>query len=196
MSKEGKRDERKDEPGGDFLSGLERAVSSAVRQAGGAARAVVDAIADVLCRTLWDAGQSEETLRAEAPRIARRTARAAVRAESDCEYAGRGFMIGLLRAAEPPPAQARELVGRAAASFVEQAHGMGGDVLAASRGLVEGAIVWAQEAGWDPAEAARAAAQGAADASYDIRRELGEEVRRGLSMPIGGVSFVVKEPHS
>jgi hypothetical protein len=70
---------------------------------------------------------------------------------------------------------------------------VGGDLEAATTGLVAGAIEGAKELGITAEDAAAAAADGALKAAGEVGSTAVETVRKAVSKPINGVKVVLKE---
>jgi hypothetical protein len=71
---------------------------------------------------------------------------------------------------------------------------VGGNVEAATTGLVAGAIEGAKELGVSAEDAAAAAADGALKAAGEVGSTAVATVRKALTKPINGVKVVLKEP--
>jgi hypothetical protein len=175
-------------------SALQYGVAEAVKSAGGMAVAVVDAVADVLGAAMKDSGVLGASLVKSVSQIAEQTVRGAGKVGGEMSYVAQGFLKGLLRATEETGEEALLTIGYAAACFVKQAGALGLDCVAATKGLIEGAIGLAKELGLDTTQAASVAAQGALDAAYEVGSAAGEKVRDALQGAIAGVKVVIREP--
>jgi hypothetical protein len=90
--------------------------------------------------------------------------------------------------------QTADTIGAGASAAVKTVAEVGGDVGAAARATVEGAIQGALEMGSDTAQAASAAASGAIRAAGSLGRTALGEVQQAVTGVIMGVKVVLKEP--
>jgi hypothetical protein len=99
------------------------------------------------------------------------TASAAIRGAMDLEVdlreAGKAVMIKVLRDTDDPGGQALESVSHIAQVAIRTAARLGGNVEAATLGLIEGAVHHATETGLRTGSAAAAAADGALQAAWE-----------------------------
>ena len=172
----------------------ESGVAEALKSAGADPQAIVGSVADVLARDLKRADRSGAALLSAISALAFAAAHAAVQAGGEMGCVAQGFLLGVMLASETKEQRLLVVIGHAAGTFVKHVHEAGGDVVAAGRGLVEGAVSWAEELGMDAGAAADAAGQGAADAADDVGTGLGRRVRVALSQPIAGVRASLSHP--
>jgi hypothetical protein len=181
--------------GADSFAGLADDVSSAVEDAGGSAKAVVDSVAGVLAAALRESVKDGASpLSDETSALAGSVVRGASKAGGDLASVARGFLLGVLRESGLTGEPALDAAVRAVGAFIEGVHEVGGDAAGAAMGLVEGAMAWAVELKQDAARTAAAAGQAAVDAAYDVDAKTGARVRDALKVGIAGVTFVLKEP--
>lgn len=170
----------------------ESGVAAALREAGGDPQAAVGAVADVVARDLRDSGRAGAALLSAISALAFGAARAAVSGGGDMSCVAEGFLLGVMLAGEAKESRLLAVIGHAAGTFVKHAAEAGGDVVPATRGLVEGAASWAGELKLDAGEAAYAAGQGAFDAADEADSRLGRKVRRALEQPVCGIRLILK----
>lgn len=170
------------------FASLEHEVGAAVRRAGGAACPAIDGVAEAVFASLKGAGRMGDALRDAMGLITGAVVRGGREAPG---YAARGFATGLLRAAGWRGERAKELVTVAAGSFLTHARAAGADAVEVSRGLVEGVIVWAEEAGEDACGAASAAARAAISAAGAGSSTAAREVHDAVKDGVAGVEVVL-----
>lgn len=176
------------------LKGAEHDLIDAVRGAGGDAQKIVGLVADRLARTLRDSGEHGAALLSAISALSAAAAHVAARNRSDMNCIAEGFLIGTMLASERTEKLTAAVLTHAAGTFVKHVYEAGGDVDAATRGLVEGAVAWAAELGFDAGEAATAVAQGAVGAGDEVRPGLGRKIRAALSEPIAGITVLLPLP--
>jgi hypothetical protein len=169
----------------------ESGVAEALHDAGGDPQASVGAVADVVARDLRDSGRAGGALLSAISALAFGVAHAAVATGGEMGCIAQGFLLGVMLAGEAKEHLLLAVIGHAAGTFIKHVAEAGGDVIAATRGLVEGAVSWAGELRLDPGEAAYAAGQGAVDAADDVDPRLGRKVRRALEQPVAGVQILL-----
>jgi hypothetical protein len=174
------------------FAGLESGVAEAIKGTDGRATAVVDSVAGVYAAAVGGSPEAKAALLVEAPLLAESAVRGAAKAGADLASVARGFILGALRGGGLEGESALQAAGGAAGAFIARV-GKNGGVAAAVMGLVEGAMVWANEAGQDATRAAAAAGQAAVDAAYALDAKTGREVREALRFEIAGVAIVLKE---
>jgi hypothetical protein len=168
-------------------------VASALAEARGDRQATVGAVADVVARDLRDSDTAGGALLSAISAMAFGVAHAAVAAGGEMGCIAQGFLLGVMLAGEAKESSLLAVIGHAAGTFLKHVAEAGGDVIAATRGLVEGSIAWAGELQLDPGEAAYAAGQGAVDAAEDVDHGLGEKVRAALEEPVAGILVILDE---
>ena len=173
----------------------ESGVSAALGEARGDPQACVGAVADVVARDLRDSGKAGGALLSAISALAFGVAHAAVATGGEMGCIAQGFLLGVMLAGEAKEHLLLAVIGHASGTFLKHVAEAGGDVIAATRGLVEGAIAWAGELQLDPGEAAYAAGQGAVDAAEEVDSTLGRKVRAALEEPVTGI-FVLLEEHA
>ena len=172
----------------------ESGVVKALQDAGGDPQTAVGAVADVVARDLRESGRSGVALLSAISALAFGVAHAAVSTGGEMGRVAEGFLLGVMLAGEAKERELLAVIGHAAGTFIKHVAEAGGDVSLATRGLVEGAVAWAEELRLDPGEAAYAAGQGAVDAAEDVDSRLGHKVRRALEQPVAGIMILLKEP--
>jgi hypothetical protein len=172
----------------------ESGVSEALLAAGSDAQAAVGAVADVVARDLRESGRAGAALLSAISALAFGAAHAAVATGGAMGCVAQGFLLGVMLAGEAKEQRLLVVIGHAAGTFIKHVAEAGGDAIAATRGLVEGAVSWAEELQLDPGEAAYAAGQGAVDAAEEVDARLGHKVRRALEQPVAGIKILLKEP--
>ena len=103
-------------------------------------------------------------------------------------------MVGVMRGARDVTDQTADTIGAGASTAVRTVAEVGGDVGAAARATVEGAIQGALEMGTDTARAASVAAGGAVRAAGSLGQTVLDEVQQAVTGMIMGVKVVLKEP--
>ena len=172
----------------------ETGVADALTAAGGDAQAAVGAVADIVARDLRESGREGAALLSAISALAFAVAHAAVSTGDEMSRVAQGFVLGVMLAGEDKESLLLAFIAHAAGTFIKHVAEAGGDVFAATRGLVEGAVSWAEELKLDAGEAAYAAGQGAVDAADDVDPGLGHKVRRALEQPVAGIKILLKEP--
>jgi hypothetical protein len=89
---------------------------------------------------------------------------------------------------------ALKMLSHAAKTIIRQTADMGGDLAAATKGIVLGAIASAKNIGVDSAKAAATAAQGAFEGASEAGSVTVERVLAALKEPIGGSKVALPEP--
>jgi hypothetical protein len=150
-------------------------------------QAEVAAIAEVVARDLRESGRAGAALLSAISALSFGVAHAAVSTGGDMGRVAQGFLLGVALASRPQERRLLAVIAHASGTFLRHAAEAGGDVVAAARGLVEGAAAWAEELRVDPSEAAAAAGQGAVEAAADVDARLGRKVRRTLERGVAGI---------
>ena len=171
----------------------ETGVAAAIDEARGDAQAEVGAVAEVVARDLRDSGKAGGALLSAISALAFGVAHAAVASGGEMGCIAQGFLLGVMLAGEAKEHLLLAVIGHASGTFLKHVAEAGGDVMAAARGLVEGAIAWAGELQLDSGEAAYAAGQGAVDAAEDVAPRLGGKVRRALEEPVAGIRVLLED---
>jgi hypothetical protein len=159
----------------------ESAVAAAIAGTGGDSQAAVSAVAVVVAQDLRESGRSGSALLSAISALSFGVAHAAVSTGGAMGCVAQGFLFGVMLASQAKEPQLLAVLRHAATTFLKHAAEAGGDVTAATQGLVQGATSWAGQAHLDPGEAVEAANQGAADAGEDVDSSVGGKVLRALA---------------
>ena len=170
----------------------ETGIAEVLAEAAGDTQAAVGAVADVVARDLQESGRAGAALLSAISALAFGVAHAAVSTGGEMGCVAQGFLLGVMLASETKEQRLLAVIMHAAGTFVKHVAEAGGDVITATRGLVEGAILWAVELKLDPGEAAFAAGQGAVEAAEDVDHRLGHKVRRALEQPVAGIQVLLQ----
>jgi hypothetical protein len=175
---------------------FERAESEISRALAGAGRdgpAIAAAVASVLARDLRRADRAGAALLSAISALAFAAAHAAEETGGEIGRVAQGFMLGAMLAGRAEESRLSALIGHAAGTFVKHVHEAGGDVAAAGRGLVEGAVFGSGKVGIDAETAADAAGRGAAAGADDVDPRLACRVRAAMEAPIAGLRVHLEE---
>jgi hypothetical protein len=170
----------------------ETGVAEVLSEAGEDQQAAVGAVADVVARDLRESGRAGAALLSAISALAFGVAHAAVSTGGEMGCVAQGFLLGVMLASETKEQRLLAVIMHAAGTFIKHVAEAGGDVITATRGLVEGAISWAVELKLDPGEAAYAAGQGAVDAAEEVDHRLGQKARRALEQPVAGIKVLLQ----
>jgi len=113
----------------------------------------------------------------------------------ESDYKESGVWLRLtLRGTKATGAEALSTISHTAGSVIASTVEVGGDLGAAAKGLVEGAIHSAKDVSLSAEAAASAAGTGALEAAGKLGSKAGQTVRDALSGTISGTKVVLKEP--
>ena len=115
-------------------------------------------------------------------------------AGGDLRMAARGAMRDLLLDTREVSGEAVDVIAQTSAAIVRTTAAVKGDVAAAARAVLEGAIQGAATAGVDQEEAASIAAMGAIEAAGDIGGTALDEVEAAVTGTIDGVRIAPRAP--
>lgn len=172
----------------------ETEIAGAIEHAGSDPQAVAFGVAEVTARDLRRADRSGTALLSAISALGFAAAQAAAQTGGAMGCVAQGFLFGVMLASMTKERRLLAVIGHAAGTFVKHVHEAGGDAAAAGRGLVEGAVTWADELDMGAGAAADAAGRGAVEAADDVDPELGRRVRAALERPILGFQVHLIEP--
>lgn len=121
-------------------------------------------------------------------------ARDAVAAGTDLIPAGKAIIMGVARGTGAMNEAALVILSRSARIIVHHTADRNGNLAAAVKGIVLGAIASARTMGVDTARSATAAALGALEGASEAGSVTVERVLGALKEPIGGSKVVLPEP--
>ena len=122
------------------------------------------------------------------------TLRGAIDIGSELDSTAKGIVMGVLRGMDAKGEEALRMLAAAATAVVHHTADRGGNLAAATKGLVLGAIASAKAIEVDVDKAASAAARGALDGATQAGSVTVERVMTALKEPIGGRKIVLPEP--
>lgn len=120
--------------------------------------------------------------------------RGAVAMGSDLVPAAKAIVMGVVRGAAAKDDAALRILAHASRTIIHHTADRGGDLAAATKGLVLGGIASARTIGVDLAKAASIAAQGAVEGAREAGSVTVERVLGALKEPIGGIKVALPEP--
>jgi hypothetical protein len=126
--------------------------------------------------------------------VATSAVRGAVSMGSDLVPASKAILMGIVRGTEARDETAIKILSHTSRIVIHQTADRGGDLAAATKGLVLGAIASARSTGMDIAKAASMAAQGAYEGAAEAGSVTVERVLAALKEPIGGSKVALPEP--
>ena len=178
---------------GRSLAQIESGVAAALREDAADEQESAAAVAEVIARDLNESAATGTAFLSAVSALAYGATHAAVHAHGTTSRVATGFIIGVMLVGAHRERRLLAVIEHAAGTFVKHVIEAHGDVAAAARGLVMGAVSWAGESGVDATAAAAAAGQGAVDAAEDVGRSSGVKVRESLGRgPIAGVVVPLK----
>ena len=120
--------------------------------------------------------------------------RGAVAMGSDLAPAMKAIIMGILRGTEAKEEAGLKILSHAAKIIIRQTADRGGNLAAATKGIVLGAIASAKSIGVDVPKAASTAAQGAHEGAVEAGSLTVEQVLGALKEPIGGSKVALPMP--
>jgi hypothetical protein len=121
-------------------------------------------------------------------------AREAIEKGGDLIPGTKAIIMGVVRGAGPGNREALQILSHAARVIVHHTADRNGNLAAAIKGIILGAIASARTMGVDTAKAASIAAQGALEGAAEAGSVTVERVLGALKEPIGGSRVVLPEP--
>lgn len=125
--------------------------------------------------------------------VATGAVRGAVAMGSDLVLASKAIVVGVFRGTGAKEDAALQILSQVSKTVVHHTADRGGDLAAATKGLVLGAIASAKAIGVDAAKAASTAAQGAHDGAAQAGSVTVERVMAALKEPIGGIKVATPQ---
>ena len=113
---------------------------------------------------------------------------------SDLTPGSKAIVMGVVRGTGEKGDAALKIVSHTAKIVIHHIADMGGNLAAATKGLVLGAIASAKSMGVEQAQAASMAAQGALEGATESGSVTAERVLGALKEPIGGIKVAIPEP--
>ncbi|KAF0246156.1 MAG: hypothetical protein FD180_987 [Planctomycetota bacterium] len=144
---------------GDLFSSVAESTAGFVKEAGHEALEAGDVLVDIIAGVIG----------------------AVVSIGHDAVEAARGIALGVLRGKKAEPGSAFTTLAVSSRSVIRQVGRAGGDIAAATRGLVAGAAEGARELGMDVSEAVFAVSRGALQGAREFGYAAGEEVREAVA---------------
>ncbi len=121
-------------------------------------------------------------------------ARSAVEAGGDLIPGAKAIIMGVVRGAGARNEAALKILSRAARIVIHHTADRNGNLAAAVKGVILGAIASARTMGVDASRAASTAAQGGLEGARAAGSVTVERVLRALKEPIGGSQVLLPEP--
>jgi hypothetical protein len=120
--------------------------------------------------------------------------RRAIKTDTDLNPGARAILIGVLRGTGEKGGASLKILIHAARIAIRQTAALGGDLAAATQGLILGAVAGAKSIGVASETAAAAAARGALEGAAESGFVTVDRVLGALKEPIGGSQVALPEP--
>jgi hypothetical protein len=162
-------------------------IVNAIRSTGDVYTSAVDTVSLAVQDALAAAKRAGSSAVGAVTYVALGSIRGALEFGSELEEACKGIMVGVLLGTRDRGDAAQRTISHTARTVIHLTAITGSDVMAATEGLVIGAIQWANDSREDVTAAASAAAQGALEGADEVSFAAAEQVRMALKAPFQGV---------
>jgi hypothetical protein len=170
-------------------------IVSAIRSCGNVYTAAVDTVSLAVQNALLAAKRAGSSSVGAITYVALGAIRGALEFGSDLGEACKGIMVGVLLGTRDRGDAAFRTISHTARTVIHHTANTGSDVVAATEGLVRGAIQIAKDSQEDTTAAASAAAQGALEGADEVGFAAAEQVRMALKAPFQGGRILLLPPY-
>jgi len=155
------------------------------------APAPAEIVTEILATALKDPGPTVVSVAAAIDDVASGAVRGALQVAGDLYQTATGIMIGVMRGTKLTGTESLESIIHTAQVTIRETIAGGGDLAAATTGLIDGAITGAMAAGISAADAAMAAADGALKAAGQAGADTADLVHQAVTKVAQHVEVVL-----
>lgn len=172
---------------------LEGAIDNSPPSAGDLFARTVKSVCDGIAPAAKETGNDGLRVLEAVTGVVQSSVRGAVGSGGNLVLGAKAIVVGVLRGTREKEEAALKTLSHASRTVILQAAQLSGDLSAAVKGLILGAIASARDVGVDRAKTASSAAQGALEGAEEAGSVAAETVRKALREEIGGMKVVLPE---